>query len=60
MMELLANKLAVSEKVNFLGQLKSGTEVFDFLDSVDLFVMPSRAEGFPRALHEAMAAAVPA
>ncbi len=59
MLELLANELAISQKVNFLGQLKSGSEVFDFLDSVDLFVMPSRAEGFPRALHEAMSRGCP-
>ncbi len=58
-LELLANQLAISQKVNFLGQLKSGSEVFDFLDSIDLFVMPSRAEGFPRALHEAMSRGCP-
>jgi len=59
MLEVLANELAISQRVNFLGQLKSGSEVFDFLDSVDLFVMPSRAEGFPRALHEAMSRGCP-
>jgi glycosyltransferase involved in cell wall biosynthesis len=59
MLEVLANQLAISQKVNFLGQLKSGSGVFDFLDSIDLFVMPSRAEGFPRALHEAMSRGCP-
>jgi glycosyltransferase involved in cell wall biosynthesis len=58
-MELLANQLAIGRKVNFLGQIKSGSAVFDFLDSVDLFVMSSRAEGFPRALYEAMARGCP-
>ncbi|MGB8541645.1 MAG: glycosyltransferase [Candidatus Acidiferrales bacterium] len=58
-MELLASQLAIGQKVNFLGQIESGIPVFDFLDSVDLFVMPSRAEGFPRALHEAMARGCP-
>jgi glycosyltransferase involved in cell wall biosynthesis len=58
-MELLANQLSVSQKVSFLGQLKSGSGVFDFLDSIDLFIMPSRAEGFPRALYEAMARGCP-
>ena len=58
-MELLANQLSISQKVSFLGQLKSGSGVFDFLDSIDLFVMPSRAEGFPRALYEAMSRGVP-
>jgi glycosyltransferase involved in cell wall biosynthesis len=58
-MELLARQLSISDSVNFLGQLKFGKEISDFLDSIDLFVMPSRAEGLPRALHEAMARGCP-
>jgi glycosyltransferase involved in cell wall biosynthesis len=58
-MERLARQLSISESVDFLGQLEFGKEVFDFLDSIDLFVMPSRAEGFPRAMHEAMARGCP-
>jgi glycosyltransferase involved in cell wall biosynthesis len=58
-MERLANKLSIWDKVEFLGQLKFGSAIFDFLDSIDLFVMPSRAEGLPRALLEAMARACP-
>ena len=57
-MGLLANQLSISQKVSFLGQLKSGNGV-SILDLMDLFVMPSRAEGFPRALYEAMARGCP-
>jgi glycosyltransferase involved in cell wall biosynthesis len=55
----LAIRLGIQNHVRFLGQIPSGKPIFDFLDSVDLFVMPSRAEGLPRALLEAMARACP-
>lgn len=58
-MESLARDLSVERDVNFLGQLGFGEPVRDFVDSIDLFVMPSRAEGLPRALVEAMARGCP-
>ena len=58
-MESLSNNLLLSGHVSFLGQLDFGSQIFDFLDSMDLFVMPSRAEGLPRALVEAMARGCP-
>jgi glycosyltransferase involved in cell wall biosynthesis len=58
-MKELARELRIEERVQFLGQLPFGETVFQFLDSVDLFVMPSRAEGLPRALLEAMARGCP-
>jgi len=57
--QALAARLGIQDRVRFLGQIPSGKPVFDFLDSVDLFVMPSRAEGLPRALLEAMARGCP-
>ncbi|MGA8224882.1 MAG: glycosyltransferase [Candidatus Acidiferrales bacterium] len=57
--QALANQLGMKDRAQLLGQLPSGKSIFDFLDSVDLFVMPSRAEGLPRALLEAMARACP-
>jgi len=58
-MESLSRNLSVAGHVSFLGQLDFGSPVYDFLDSMDLFVMPSRAEGLPRALVEAMARGCP-
>lgn len=58
-MENLARKLSVQARVEFLGQLRFGKAIFDFLDSTDLYVMPSRAEAFGRALLEAMARGCP-
>jgi glycosyltransferase involved in cell wall biosynthesis len=58
-MESLSRSLSVAGYVSFLGQLDFGAPVYDFLDSMDLFVMPSRAEGLPRALVEAMARGCP-
>jgi glycosyltransferase involved in cell wall biosynthesis len=58
-MKALAAQLGIGDRVRFLGQLPFGKAVFDFLDSVDLFVMPSHAEGLPRALLEAMARGCP-
>lgn len=58
-MEVLASRIGIRDRVTFLGQLDFGKPIFDFLDSVDLFVMPSRAEGFGRALVEAMSRGCP-
>jgi glycosyltransferase involved in cell wall biosynthesis len=58
-MQALALRLGIADRVQFLGQLPFGDSVFRFLDSVDLFVMPSRAEGLPRAMLEAMARGCP-
>lgn len=41
--------------VEFVGQVASPIEVADFLRSIDVFVMPSRWEGLPNALLEALA-----
>jgi phosphatidylinositol alpha-1,6-mannosyltransferase len=58
-MKALAAKLGIADRVAFLGELSSGRSIFEFLDSIDLFVMPSRAEGLPRALVEAMSRGCP-
>ncbi|NNF29248.1 MAG: glycosyltransferase family 4 protein [Gemmatimonadetes bacterium] len=57
--EELAGRLGVADRVRFLGQVTQGPPVRTLLDQADLFLMPSRTEGLPRALIEAMARALP-
>ncbi|GAA4331425.1 hypothetical protein GCM10023149_37230 [Mucilaginibacter gynuensis] len=49
----------MTEKVIVLGKLSSGNAVFEFLDSLDLYLHPSKHEGLPRAVIEAMSRACP-
>ena len=57
--ERLASDLGVRGQVNFHGQAPGGEAVRRYLDSASLFVLPSRTEGLPRAMVEAMARALP-
>lgn len=59
-LERMAADLGISGRITFAGALPAGDAVRDKLDAGDLFVMPSRIEGLPRALVEAMARALPA
>lgn len=52
----LVNNLDITDDVYFLG-FKSNP--FKYISKADLFVFPSRYEGFPNALAEAMACGVP-
>lgn len=58
-MEELARRLGLDKHARFLGRLLPGQAIYDFLDKIDLFVMPSRQEGLPRAMLEAMARGCP-
>ncbi len=50
-LELLARKLGIQQKVTFHGQVNNP---FGLIKCADIFVFPSRVEGFPNALLEAM------
>jgi glycosyltransferase involved in cell wall biosynthesis len=54
--EALAAKLRVGDRVQFLGQVR---DMRSFLASCDLLVLPSRSEGSPNVVLEAMAMKVP-
>lgn len=58
-LESHARDLGVAHRVTFAGWIPSGVAVRQQLDGSDLFVAPSRTEGLPRALVEAMARALP-
>jgi glycosyltransferase involved in cell wall biosynthesis len=57
-LEVLAAQLGCRERVVFVGQLPSSA-VGAQLDRADIFVLPSRHEGLPRAMIEAMARGLP-
>lgn len=52
-------KLGIENRVKFIGRLPSGDEVRKVISDSDLFVFPTRAEGLPRVLLEAMAEGLP-
>jgi glycosyltransferase involved in cell wall biosynthesis len=53
------SRLGIDNEVEFLGSVTAGEPVRRELDGADLFVLPSRAEGVPRAMLEAMARGLP-
>ena len=53
-----ACKLGIGDQVSFPGYLTM-SQMSDFLESVDLFVFPTKAEGLPRSVIEAMSKGLP-
>ena len=48
----------VEDRVKFMGSM-THEQVFEWLDTIDIYVQPSRQEGLPRALIEAMSRGLP-
>lgn len=57
--ENLVLQLGINAQVHFLGYLPAGEAVRMQLDQADVLVLPSRTEGLPRVLIEAMARGLP-
>lgn len=55
----IAQKYYVEDLVEFCGVL-SHSEVFNWLDDIDIYIQPSKQEGLPRAMIEAISRACPA
>lgn len=58
-LEKMAEVLGVGTKVVFTGLLGSAMEVREKLLEADIFILPTKAEGLPRAVIEAMAVGLP-
>ncbi|MBQ9137604.1 MAG: glycosyltransferase family 4 protein [Alistipes sp.] len=55
----LAHRYNVADSVHFLGMIPRG-KVLEQLEQVDIYIQPSKQEGLPRALIEAMSMGCPA
>ncbi len=58
-LELLTKEVGMAGRTTFAGQLTTEDRITQALDQADLFVLPSRTEGLPRAMIEAMARGLP-
>ncbi len=57
--KLLAEKLGISERIRFAGRISERKELLDTLASTDIFALPTRSEGLPRSVIEAMSVGLP-
>ena len=55
----LATNLGIGERIHWLGHVAEREPYLNSLAACDLFVSPSRAEGFPKAVLDAMAVGLP-
>ena len=52
-LKVLVEKLGVEDQVHFKG-VKKHDEIWEWLDTIDIYAQPSKQEGLPRAVIEAM------
>ena len=57
-MESIAKEYGVSDQIKFIGVLKH-EKVFSWLETLDIYIHPSKPEGLSRAIIEAMSKACP-
>ncbi len=55
----MAAGLGISDRVHFVGRINGRHELLGYLSQFDLFLYPTRLEGLPRAVIEAMAVGLP-
>lgn len=55
----IARQLGINENVNWYGRVPYGEELFKYYKQSDIFILPSKYEGFPHVIVEAMGFGVP-
>ncbi|MDE7446831.1 MAG: glycosyltransferase family 4 protein [Lachnospiraceae bacterium] len=57
--ESYAKNRGIGDSVHFIGRISGHKDMLDFLKACDLMVFPSKSEGLPRTIIEAMAVGLP-
>ena len=55
----MAKEMGLEKNIFFDGSLAGGAAVYQWLDNLDIYIQPSKTEGLPRALVEAMSRGLP-
>jgi len=58
-LESVIRKYNLASQSHIKGKLKPGAEIFQFIDELDLYIHPSKQEGLPRSVIEAMSRSCP-